>query len=60
MMKVNTDNRAGTVLRDFQEAVKEHGCPLRVRGDRGGENVLVSAYMIVRRGENRASFMWGS
>ncbi|VDB86753.1 unnamed protein product [Peniophora sp. CBMAI 1063] len=60
MLTVNTNNRAGTVLRDFERAVQEHGCPLRVRGDRGGENVLVSAYMIVRRGENRASFMWGS
>ena len=59
-MKVNTNNRASTVLADFHEAVEENGCPLRVRGDRGGENILVSAYMILQRGENRASFMWGS
>ncbi|KAJ7096209.1 hypothetical protein C8R44DRAFT_835293 [Mycena epipterygia] len=31
-----------------------------MRGDRGGENVEVSVWMIMHRGPNRASFMWGS
>ncbi|KAI0734720.1 hypothetical protein BC629DRAFT_1585879 [Irpex lacteus] len=31
-----------------------------MRGDRGGENVGVSTWMIMHRGANRASFMWGS
>lgn len=31
-----------------------------MRGDRGGENRDVSILMILLRGINRASFMWGS
>jgi hypothetical protein len=31
-----------------------------MRGDRGGENTGVSVWMIMHRGPNRASFMWGS
>jgi hypothetical protein len=34
--------------------------PSRVRADRGAENKLVSIYMILKRGLNRASFIWGS
>ncbi|KDR81020.1 hypothetical protein GALMADRAFT_46025, partial [Galerina marginata CBS 339.88] len=34
--------------------------PSRLRGDRGGENVELSVWMILKRGPNRASFMWGS
>ena len=30
-----------------------------MRGDRGGENRDVSILMILLRGSNRASFMWG-
>ena len=44
----------------FIEAILEHGVPSRVRGDRGGENRDVSILMILLRGLNRASFMWGS
>ena len=59
-MRAANNNTPATVLRGFVKAVKVHGLPLRVRGDRGGENILVSAYMIMRRGANRASFMFGS
>ena len=31
-----------------------------MRGDRGGENRDVSILMILSRGINHASFMWGS
>ena len=43
----------------FMDAIMEHGVPSRVRGDRGGENRDVSILMILLRGLNRASFMWG-
>ena len=43
----------------FIDAILEHGVPSRVRGDRGGENQDVSILMILLRGLNRASFMWG-
>jgi hypothetical protein len=33
--------------------------PLHVRGDRGGENIEVSVWMVRHRGPNRAAFMWG-
>lgn len=42
------------------EAIMKYGIPLRVRGDRGGENRDVSVLMILVRGLKRASFMWGS
>lgn len=44
----------------FMEAIMKYGIPLRVRGDRGGENRDVSVLMILVRGLKRASFMWGS
>lgn len=44
----------------FLTAVKKHGMPSRLRGDRGWENKLVSILMIIKRGRNRGSFLWGS
>jgi hypothetical protein len=58
-LHVNTNNCASTVLELFLSAIAIHGHPSRVRGDHGGENVLVSAYMIMKRGPNRGSFLWG-
>lgn len=59
-MRASTNNRAETVLDMFLEAILKHGVPFRLRGDRGGENRDVSILMILLRGANRASFMWGS
>lgn len=59
-MVPETSNTAATVLRLFEEAVKAHGLPSRVRGDRGGENLKVAFHIIRKRGLNRASFMFGS
>lgn len=59
-MRSSTNNRASTVLAMFIDAILEHGVPSRVRGDRGGENRDVSILMIILRGLDRASFMWGS
>ena len=41
----------------FQEAVYEFGLPLRVRSEKGGENVLVCDMMLERRGYGRRSFI---
>jgi hypothetical protein len=59
-LRASTNNRAKTVLEIFLHAIEEYGTPSRLRGDRGGENVAVSVWMIMHRGPNRASFMWGS
>lgn len=58
-MEVHTDNKAATVLKTFQNAIDQYGLPSRVHGDRGGENKDVSVFMIMARGRNRGSFMWG-
>lgn len=44
----------------FIQAIEAYGIPLKVRGDRGGENVKVAVWMIMHQGTNRGSFMWGS
>lgn len=54
------NNRASTVLEIFLDAVNRFGVPLRARGDRGGENIEVSVWMIMKRGPNRGSFLWGT
>ena len=59
-MRASTNNRATTVLEVFLDAVRKWGVPSRQRGDHGGENILVAVWMIMYRGPNRASFMWGS
>ena len=56
-----TNNCASTVLSAFQKAVDEYGLPSRVRTDRGGENVLVSQFMLEHplRGPDRSSVITG-
>ncbi|KAG8988836.1 hypothetical protein FRB90_002527 [Tulasnella sp. 427] len=58
-LRVSTNNRSSTVLKFFEKATEEYGLPSRVRGDRGGENMGVAVFMIMRRGANRASYIWG-
>lgn len=53
------NNRAGTVLHLFTNSVRQLGLPSRVRGDRGGENVGVSRFMIEHQGPGRGSFIAG-
>lgn len=57
---VANDNIATTPLRCFHQAIQVLGVPSRMRGDYGGENVLVADAMIDLRGGNRGSFLCGS
>lgn len=54
------NNRAETVLEQFQRAVAECGWPSRVRSDKGGENVDVAKSMISMRGTGGRSHLTGS
>ncbi|KAJ2914203.1 hypothetical protein MD484_g6221, partial [Candolleomyces efflorescens] len=59
-LRASSNNKAQTVLNVFLDSVGQHGFPSRVRGDRGSENVEVSVCMILYRGLNRGSFIWGT
>ncbi|KAJ8076992.1 hypothetical protein PM082_001415 [Marasmius tenuissimus] len=59
-LQASTNNRASTVLQVFHGATEHYGTPSRTRGDYGTENKLVALYMILMRGANRGSFIWGS
>ena len=60
-LHASDNNRSDTVLRLFMNSVNTFGLPSRVRGDRGGENVGVSNFMIgyPLKGPGRGSFIAG-
>lgn len=58
-LRAHDNNRAQTVLDFFLEIINIHGCPSRLRGDHGVENVKVAGYMEDAMGPNRGSYIWG-
>ena len=60
-LRASDNNRSETVLECFVGAVSKCGLPSRVRCDKGGENVLVSEYMLNHplRGPGRRSCITG-
>lgn len=59
-IRASTNNKASTVLEMFLDAILAYGIPSRMRGDRGGENRDVAILMILLRGSDRGSYLWGS
>ena len=58
-LKCANNNLAATALEYFVEGVANFGLPMRVRGDRGVENVDIARYMIRNRGLNEGRFIVG-
>lgn len=58
-LKCEDNNKANTVLSCFQNAVAEFGTPVRVRSDKGLENIQVAEYMINARGAGKGSMLTG-
>lgn len=58
-IRASTNNRASTVLDLFLHAAATYGVPSRIRGDHGGENVLVASFMETVYGAGRGSYLWG-
>ncbi len=54
------NNRADTMLHEFQNAVQAYGLPSRVRTDQGLENVDVAKLMLQERGLGRGSVLVGA
>ena len=53
-LHASSNNRAETVLELFLHATRDLGWPLRVRSDKGGENVDVARAMLQKRGTGRS------
>ncbi len=60
-LRAADNNRADTVLQLFIDGVQRLGLPIRVRSDRGGENVEIARFMLEHpmRGPGRGSFITG-
>ena len=59
VLDCTTNNKAVTVQNSFIKGMKEYGLPLRVRSDKGLENVLVADYMLEKRGVETGCMITG-
>ena len=59
VLDCTTNNKAVTVKNSFIKGVEEYGLPLRVRSDKGLENVLVADYMLEKRGVETGCMITG-
>ena len=53
------NNLSKTTYKLMKHGVKDFMIPSRIRGDKGGENVLIADYIIQQRGVGRGSFIAG-
>ena len=58
-LRASDNNYAQTVAISFNEAIRQHGIPSRLRTDRGGENSIIGTIMETIRGEGRGSWLRG-
>ena len=60
-LRAASNNKAITVLKWFLEATTQYGLPSRIRCDKGGENTLISQFMLTHpaRGPGRRSCITG-
>lgn len=58
-LKCTDNNQAETLLQCFTTAVTKYGLPLRVRSDKGLENVAIAEFMISKRGTANRSMITG-
>jgi transposase InsO family protein len=58
-LRVRNNNRADTVEATFHEGRHVYGCPRRVRGDHGRENLRVAEWMFERYGLHTGAYIWG-
>ena len=59
-MRLNNNNTSLTALDSYQYGITEYQMPDRIRGDGGGENVLICEDILRRSGMDRGSFIIGS
>ncbi|CAH0748589.1 unnamed protein product [Bemisia tabaci] len=58
-LQLSVTKGSDTVLEIFERGVEKHGLPMRVRGDRGTENVRVMDFMQTRRCNIEAPYIQG-
>ena len=53
------NNKVQTIFKCFLTGVKDYGLPIRVRSDKGKENVAIADFMLRERGAGRGSMITG-